>query len=123
MTNPSNTDGLPKRLKTPKAGRGHHFQIRKNILEYDDVMNYQRQGVYELRRKALAGDGIEPLIDEAMGNVVADVMDECCQEGMHPEYWDVEGVRKRIDKVFGIQWEDTDNEIRDHSRDELRTQF
>ena len=58
-----------------------------------------------------------------MDNVVADVMDECCQEGMHPEYWDVDGVRKRIDKVFGIQWDDTDNEIRDHSRDELRTRI
>jgi len=99
---------------------GHHFQIRKNILEYDDVMNYQRQGVYELRRKALAGDGIAPLIEEAVASVVSDVMDECCQEGMHPEYWNVANLRKRLEKVFGIVWDDADNAIRDHSREELR---
>jgi preprotein translocase subunit SecA len=99
---------------------GHHFQIRKNILEYDDVMNYQRQGVYELRRKALSGDGIEPLIDEAVDNVVTDIMDESCQEGMHPEYWNIENLRKRVEKIFGIVWNDTDNEVRDHSREELR---
>ena len=99
---------------------GHHFQIRKNILEYDDVMNYQRKGVYELRRKALSGDGIGPLIEEAVDNVVTDMMEACCQEGMHPEYWNVENLRKRLEKVFGITWSDTDNELRDHSRDELR---
>ena len=102
---------------------GHHFQIRKNILEYDDVMNYQRQGVYELRRKALSGDGIGPLIDEAVNNVISDVMDECCQEGMHPEYWNVENLRKRIENEFGLKWGDTDNEIRDHSREELRNRM
>ena len=99
---------------------GHNFQIRKNILEYDDVMNYQRQGVYELRRKALAGDGIRPLIEKAILSVAADVMDECCMEGMHPEHWDVAGIRKRIERVYGIQWTDNDTKLRDHSREELR---
>jgi preprotein translocase subunit SecA len=47
-------------------------------------------------------------------------MDENCQEGMHPEYWNVESLRKRFNTIFGIDWNEGDNEIRDHSREELR---
>ena len=41
-----------------KKVEGHNFNIRKNLLEYDDVMNYQRTGIYEIRRKALSGESV-----------------------------------------------------------------
>jgi preprotein translocase subunit SecA len=103
-----------------KKVEGHHFQVRKNLLEYDDVMNYQRKGVYDLRRRALAGDGIRELIDEAVVNVANDAVEETCIEGVHPEHWQIGKLRERIDKVFGLAWSDTDDEIRDHAREELR---
>ncbi len=102
-----------------KKVEGVHFQSRKNLLEYDDVMNYQRKGVYELRKRALAGDGIVEMTDECVVNVVTDIMDECCGEGIHPEHWTVADIRERLERVFGIKWTDTDNEIRDHSRAEI----
>ncbi|MFK7929804.1 MAG: preprotein translocase subunit SecA, partial [Myxococcota bacterium] len=103
-----------------KKVEGQHFQMRKNLLEYDDVMNYQRKGVYDLRRKALAGDGVRALVDEAVDNVVYDALDESCQEGLHPEHWQVAKLRERMEKIFGVVWEDSDDEIRDHAREELR---
>ncbi len=103
-----------------KKVEGHNFGIRKNLLEYDDVMNYQRQGVYDLRKRALAGDGIRELVDEAVENVVFDMLDECCLEGVHPEHWQVGRLRERLEGIFGITWDDTDDEIRDHAREELR---
>ncbi len=104
-----------------KKVEGHNFQIRKNLLEYDDVLNQQRQYVYDLRRKALAGEGIRELTLEAVEGVVDDIMDDCAPEGMHPEDWTIGLLRERITKVFGVSWEDeTDDELRDHAQRELR---
>jgi preprotein translocase subunit SecA len=109
----SSIEGAQKKVE------GHHFQMRKNLLEYDDVMNYQRKAVYDLRRRALAGDGIRQMVDEAVENVVHDLMDDCVPEGIHPEQWRASDLRARISRVFGIDWQDTDAQIRDHSRTEL----
>jgi len=100
---------------------GHHFNSRKNLLEYDDVMNYQRKGVYEIRNRALRGENILEMVREAAGNIVGDVMDDFLGEGLHPEHWNLQGMRSNIERVFGITYEDeTDEELRDHSREELR---
>jgi preprotein translocase subunit SecA len=103
-----------------KKVEGHHFQMRKNLLEYDDVMNYQRKGVYDLRKRALAGEGMAEMVDEALENVISDIMDECAEEGVSPEQWPIADMRSRLSAVFGLNWEDTDAQIRDHSRFELR---
>ena len=104
-----------------KKVEGHNFQIRKNLLEYDDVLNQQRQYVYDLRRKALAGEGIRELTVESVEGVVDDIMDDCAPEGMHPEDWSIPQLRERIFKVFGLTWDDEDDsELRDHAQRELR---
>ncbi|MCO4744607.1 MAG: preprotein translocase subunit SecA [Proteobacteria bacterium] len=103
-----------------KKVEGHHFNIRKNILEYDDVMNYQRKGVYELRRRALAGEGVREMVIEAIENTTTDMMDEFAMEGVHPEQWRVGKLRTRLEKLYAIVWEETDDQVRDYSREELR---
>jgi len=103
-----------------KKVEGHNFGIRKNLLEYDDVMNYQRKGVYDLRKRALAGDGIRELVIEAVEHTVYDIIDENCVEGVHPEHWQINKLRERMDGIFGITWDEGDDEIRDHAREELR---
>ena len=103
-----------------KKVEGYHFGVRKNLLEYDDVMNHQRQSVYDLRKKALKGDGVFEMVIESVENLVEDIMDETCMEGVHPEQWDPPGMRDRLDRIFGLTWTDADAEIRDHSRDELK---
>ncbi len=103
-----------------KRVEGHNFQIRKNLLEYDDVMNLQRRTIYEMRRKALEGENIREIILTALENLVDDILGECIPEGAHPEQWDVAGLRERLTRIFTIAWQDTDDEVRDMSFEELR---
>jgi preprotein translocase subunit SecA len=99
---------------------GHNFNIRKNLLEYDDVMNYQRKGVYEIRTRALKGENVLDMVRESVENIVQDIMDDFIVEGLHPEHWNIEGMRENQKRVLGIEWEEGDDELRDHSRNELR---
>ena len=55
---------------------GHNFDIRKHLLEYDDVMNKQREVVYSQRREVLEGDNIHPIIE----NFIADLVDQVATE-------------------------------------------
>ncbi len=100
-----------------------NFNMRKNLLEYDDVMNYQRKGVYDLRRRALASEGIRELVDDSVNGVVTDVMDDFVGEGVNPENWNTVSIRENLERVFGIVWEDADNKLRDLSREELRARL
>jgi preprotein translocase subunit SecA len=106
-----------------KKVEGHNFNIRKNLLEYDDVMNMQRKSVYEMRLKALKGEDTREMLLESLERLVFDVMDECIGTGNHPEAWDIEKLRKRMDDIwmlgrdhFGLD----DDEIRDLSAEEIR---
>jgi len=99
---------------------GHHFNSRKNLLEYDDVMNYQRKGVYDIRNRALKGESIIEMVREAAENIVGDVMDDFLGEGLHPEHWNLEGMRSNLERVFGLTYEESDEELRDFSREEVR---
>ncbi|MBT3220226.1 MAG: preprotein translocase subunit SecA, partial [Proteobacteria bacterium] len=102
-----------------KKVEGYHFNSRKNLLEYDDVMNYQRKGVYDLRKRALAGEGITEMAYESIESVVSDVMDDFAMEGIHPEHWNIEGMRSNLERVFQIKWDESDDELRDNSREEI----
>ena len=102
---------------------GHNFNIRKNLLEYDDVMNLQRKSIYEMRRRALMGENIDEMVVEAIENLITDIMEECIEDGVHPENWDIEGLVERMEKIFGVSWDDEPDEIRDHAWDEIRTRL
>jgi len=102
-----------------KKVEGHNFNIRKNLLEYDDVLNAQRQAVYELRRRALMGENIRQMMFEAIEGVADDIMDDTCAVGIHPEEWDIESMRKRMAELIGVRWEETDDELRDFSQKEM----
>ena len=102
---------------------GQNFQIRKNLLEYDDVMNYQRKGVYDLRKRALAGENILEMTFESLENVVLDIMDEHLPEGVHPEHWQIGDLKEHIARVFGVKWDDPDDVLRDLSREEIQSRL
>ncbi|MCB9743265.1 MAG: preprotein translocase subunit SecA [Alphaproteobacteria bacterium] len=106
-----------------KKVEGHNFNIRKNLLEYDDVLNQQRKLVYEQRRKALMGDEdvVREMAIDAIEGVLDDMMDDFIQAGVHPEDWDISSLRERLGEIFGITWEESDDQVRDHARMELHT--
>ena len=104
-----------------KKVEGHNFNIRKNLLEYDDVMNMQRKSVYEMRLKALKGEDTRDMMLESNDSLVFDVIDECIGTGNHPESWDIDKLRKRMNDIWMLGWDDLgDDEIRDMSAEEIR---
>jgi preprotein translocase subunit SecA len=84
------------------------------------VLNDQRKAVYQMRRRALGGEDIRGMVLDSLNNLIDDIMDECCQEGVHPEDWDMGGVKERLQRIFGLVWEDDADELRDHAAVELR---
>ncbi|MBX5493807.1 MAG: preprotein translocase subunit SecA [Bryobacteraceae bacterium] len=86
-----------------KAVEAQNFSARKHLLEYDDVMNKQRQAVYALRRSLLEGkDQKERILDMIRGSVAA-FLDMRCAEDLHPDNWDLEGFQTDILTQFGVR--------------------
>ncbi len=103
-----------------KKVEGHNFNIRKNLLEYDDVMNLQRTAIYKMRRRALEGENIRELVVEAIENLVQDILDEHVQQGGNPERWDIAALKKDLKKIFTLEWTEEDDEIRDMAYEDIR---
>ncbi len=79
---------------------GHNFEIRKHLLEYDDVMNQQREVIYEQRRKALMESNLNPLVMEMVEDLIYDIVDEFTIEKTPLKQWDLSGLEKRVKKIF-----------------------
>ncbi len=77
-----------------------NFDIRKNVLEYDDVMNLQRRTIYTLRRNVLEGSQTHDLILKAIGDVAHSIVDQHCPESTHPENWDLDAMKVELQSVF-----------------------
>ena len=75
-----------------KAVEAQNFEARKHLLEYDDVMNKQRQAVYGMRRQLLEGVDQKERIMEMVRGIVGSFIDMRCPEGKHPDTWDLSTV-------------------------------
>ncbi|MFH1102416.1 MAG: preprotein translocase subunit SecA [Pseudomonadota bacterium] len=81
---------------------GHNFEIRKQLLEYDDVMNQQREVIYRQRREALSGKSLKGSI-EAMIGEKSDEMAQAIADGKSvPEEWDLKGLKEAVFKQFNF---------------------
>ena len=76
---------------------GFHFDIRKHLLEYDDVMNKQRQVIYSDRAKVLARQGVRERILEMIDDLLEEVILGVCDEKLKPEQWEIEQIRERCE--------------------------
>jgi preprotein translocase subunit SecA len=84
---------------------GHHFDIRKHLLEYDDVMNKQREVIYSQRRFILGGDGLKETVMEMIEDVVNDLMDRYTDEHVQYEEWDIKGLTETLWGQFGLRFD------------------
>lgn len=98
---------------------GHNFDIRKHLLEYDDVMNKQREVIYNQRREVLEGGDMKKVIEDMMSDLTEGVVDEFVQPKMPSEDWDWEGISERMLATFGFAFEWEDDARRDLKRDEF----
>ena len=101
----------------------HNFDIRKHILEYDDVMNQQRKVIYEQRRQILAG---EDLKDEVLGlaeELLDGIIGFYCPEDAHSEDWDMAGMRDALAAKLSYRLDGIDPQklSRDELSEKLRT--
>lgn len=83
-----------------KRVEGMHFESRKHVTEYDDVMNKQRQVVYNLRYKILMKEGIRDEILSMVDDLVEELVLEVCDEQKRPIDWDIEELKKRFAFYF-----------------------
>jgi len=80
---------------------GRHYDIRKSVLEYDDVMNKQREVIYGERRRILEGENLRPHILEMLDSLVrTDLVDVYAPENVHADEWDLEGLVRGCHEYF-----------------------
>lgn len=82
---------------------GHNFDIRKNLMEYDSVMNQQRNAIYGMRRRVLEGQEIERTTLDWLGDVVSNLLDTYVPEGGKKEEWSLEGLNNSLTQTFGFK--------------------
>ncbi len=85
-----------------KRVEGHNFDIRKHLLEYDDVNNKQRSEIYSFRREILTNDNLSDHLSEMLENTLDYILANYCGENKHPEEWDLKGLRDAIYGQFGV---------------------
>jgi preprotein translocase subunit SecA len=96
---------ITKRIEgAQKAVEAQNFESRKHLLEYDDVMNKQREAVYGLRRQLLEGvDQKELILDDYVGGILSGLLDEFAGEKVHPDQWDMKGLDAKLIDHFGLK--------------------
>ncbi len=89
--------------KTQEAVEAQNFEARKHLLEYDDVMNKQREAVYGLRHQLLEGvDQKEIILEDYVSGILSDLMDQFCAVKAHPADWDIKALKDGIFTRFGV---------------------
>ncbi|MBI1911902.1 MAG: preprotein translocase subunit SecA [Deltaproteobacteria bacterium] len=91
-----------------KKVEAHNFDIRKHLLEYDDVMNQQREVVYGYRKQILSQSGLREMVKEFSEEVSEDIVGTHIEEKSSPDEWDLKPIKDAVMKQFGVQLSPSD---------------
>ena len=105
--------------RAQKKVEDHNYNIRKYVLEYDDVMNQQREVLYEQRRRILRNESLRETINEMIDKLVTDAVDTYADEKLYPEEWDYEGLYKHLSQYFLTEDIMTPQDMEEYTRQEL----
>jgi preprotein translocase subunit SecA len=95
---------ISKAIETAqKKVEARNYDIRKQVVEFDDVMNDQRKVIYEQRSDIMDAESISDVIEEMRAETVNSIVMAHCPEGTYPEQWDIAGLKDSIDSIFGLQ--------------------
>ncbi len=100
-----------------KRIEGRNFGIRKSVLQYDDVMNRQRELIYKQRNQVLEGEELRPVIMRMIENSINEAVDMFCSGQASKKDWNVEGLKEKF-KSWGLVKEDDFGDVAD--KDELK---
>jgi preprotein translocase subunit SecA len=106
--------------KAQRKVEGRNFDIRKQLLEYDDVANDQRQIIYQQRNELLGESDISETVTTIRGDVVSDAIDSYIPPMSVEEQWDVPGLQKQLEAEFSIElpvqeWLDSDDQLHEEA--------
>jgi preprotein translocase subunit SecA len=88
--------------RAQKQVESRNFEIRKHLLEYDDVMNKQREAIYAIRRELLEGVDRRDYILDLADDIAMDLLEQHAPKGKSPDTWDLEGLRVSVGNQFGL---------------------
>ncbi len=106
-----------------KRVEARNFDIRKQLLEYDDVMEKQRDVIYEQRRQVLEGEDLRDEIREMIEDLIEEAVDICTENSNYPEEWDFDKLARRISHLFPISFKVKDEDKPKMKRETLKEQF
>ena len=97
----------------------HNFEIRKHLLEYDNVMNKQREVIYSQRREVLASEDLKDTVMEMVEDQAEGLVDFYTDEKTHPEDWDFKALQDAVYKQFSFKWSVPSGEDNGIRRDQV----
>jgi len=94
---------LSKAIETAqKKVEGRNYEVRKNVVQYDDVMNDQRKVIYEQRAEIMDSETVDEVVLDMRYDTINALVEEACPPGSYPEQWKIEGLKIRLDEVLGL---------------------
>jgi len=95
---------ISKAIETAqKKVEARNYDIRKQVVEYDDVMNDQRKVIYEQRAEIMDAETVGDVVDDMRTETVNGIVGEACPPNSYPEQWDLDHLKARTDSIFGLQ--------------------
>ena len=94
---------LSKAIETAqKKVEARNYEVRKQVVEYDDVMNDQRKVIYEQRAEIMDSETVDDVVVEMRHDTVNSLVADACPQGSYPEHWDIAGLQERSREILGI---------------------
>ncbi|MBI3551792.1 MAG: preprotein translocase subunit SecA [Elusimicrobia bacterium] len=106
--------GAQRRVET------HNFDIRKQLLDYDNVMNKQREVIYKLRNGILDNESVSEQMQMMIEEDLQEKLGVCCPEDAYPESWDLASLKAYLERTFGIEYSPRPEEISKLERASLK---
>jgi preprotein translocase subunit SecA len=105
--------GAQRRVET------HNFDIRKQLIDYDNVMNKQREVIYKLRNEILDGADVTPQVEMMLSEELEDKLNAFAPEEKYAEEWDIPALQAYLARTYGISWTPSEEELRGLDRSSL----
>jgi preprotein translocase subunit SecA len=94
---------LSKAIETAqKKVEARNYEVRKQVVEYDNVMNDQRKVIYEQRADIMDAEAVDDVVEDMRHDTVNALVGEACPPGSYPEQWDIAGLKARVEEVLGL---------------------
>ena len=95
---------LSKAIETAqKKVEARNYDVRKQVVEYDDVMNDQRKVIYEQRGEIMEAEKVDDVVEDMRHDSINALVSEACPPGSYPEQWNIEGLGERMEDIFDLK--------------------